>query len=50
VVAAAPARFFSDLPALLGTIVGNGLVLGILLVLLLEHVLMPQPARSQAKG
>ena len=50
VVAAAPARFFSDLPALLGTIVGNGLVLGILLVLLLEHVLIRQPARSQGIG
>jgi len=39
-VAAAPAGFFSALPAWLGTIVGNGLVLGILLVLLLEHVVM----------
>jgi uracil permease len=47
VVAAAPARFLSGLPALLGTIVGNGLVLGILLVLLLEHVLLRQPGRSQ---
>jgi len=39
-VAAAPAGFFSGLPAWLGTIVGNGLVLGILLVLFLEHVVM----------
>ena len=44
-VAAVPAGFFSALPAWLGTIVGNGLVLGILLVLLLEHVVM----RPQAK-
>ncbi len=43
VVAAAPARFFSGLPALLGPVVGNGLVLGILLVLLLEHVVMGPP-------
>jgi uracil permease len=41
-VAAVPAGFFSALPAWLGTIVGNGLVLGILLVLLLEHVVMRQ--------
>jgi len=39
-VAATPAAFFSALPIWLGTIVGNGLVLGILLVLLLEHVLL----------
>jgi uracil permease len=39
-VAATPPGFFSALPAWLGTIVGNGLVLGILLVLLLEHVVM----------
>jgi uracil permease len=39
-VAAVPPGFFSALPAWLGTIVGNGLVLGILLVLLLEHVVM----------
>jgi len=39
-VAAAPTGFFSTLPAWLGTIVGNGLVLGILSVLLLEHVVM----------
>ena len=39
-VAATPAGFFSAFPAWLGTIVGNGLVLGILLVLLLEHVVM----------
>ncbi len=39
-VAAAPAGFFTALPAWIGTIVGNGLVLGILLVLLLEHVIM----------
>jgi len=50
VVAAAPARFFASLPALLGTIVGNGLVLGILLVLLLEHVLMRAGGASQGKG
>ncbi|HTU03361.1 MAG TPA: solute carrier family 23 protein [Candidatus Sulfotelmatobacter sp.] len=39
-VAAAPARFFAGLPAVLGTLLGNGLVLGILLVLVLEHALM----------
>ncbi len=39
-VASAPSGFFSALPAWIGTIVGNGLVVGILLVLLLEHVVM----------
>jgi uracil permease len=39
-VAATPAAFFSALPTWIGTIVGNGLVLGIVLVLLLEHVLL----------
>jgi uracil permease len=39
-VAAAPPGFFSTLPAWIGTIVGNGLVLGILVTLLLEHVVM----------
>ncbi len=39
-VAATPAAFFSTLPTWIGPIVGNGLVLGILLVLLLEHVLL----------
>jgi xanthine/uracil permease len=50
VVAAAPGRFFAGLPALLGTIVGNGLVLGILLVLLLEHIVMGPPRTSQESG
>jgi uracil permease len=50
VVATAPARFFSSFPALLGTIVGNGLVLGILLVLLLEHLLIGQPASGQGNS
>lgn len=50
VVATAPARFFAGLPAVLGTIVGNGLVLGILLVLLLEHVLMGPSQSSQGKA
>jgi hypothetical protein len=50
VLAAAPARFFLGLPAVLETIVGNGLVLGILLVLLLGHVLMGPPQSSQGKG
>ena len=49
-VASAPLRFFAALPALLGTIVGNGLVLGILLVLLLEHVLVPPPGTSRARA
>ncbi len=44
-VAAVPPRFFAGLPAVLGTIVGNGLVLGIVLVLLLEHALMPKGKR-----
>ena len=39
-VAAAPEGFFAALPTWLGTIVGNGLVLGILTVLLLEHVVL----------
>ena len=50
VVAAAPSRFFTSLPALLGTIIGNGLVLGILLVLLLEHVVLCPQAPSQKHG
>ncbi len=41
-VAAVPGRFFAGLPAALGSIAGNGLVLGILLVLLLEHAVMPR--------
>ncbi len=45
VVAAVPPRFFAGIPAVLGTVVGNGLVLGILLVLLLEHGLMPRAKR-----
>jgi xanthine/uracil permease len=43
-VAATPSAFFSALPTWIGTIVGNGLVLGIVLVLLLEHVLLPTRA------
>jgi len=39
-VAAVPPVFLAQFPAWLGTILGNGLVLGIILVLLLEHVLM----------
>jgi uracil permease len=39
-VAVVPPAFFSGFPAWVGTILGNGLVLGIVLVLLLEHLLM----------
>lgn len=39
-VAMVPPVFFSGFPAWVGTILGNGLVLGIVLVLLLEHLLM----------
>ena len=39
-VAAVPPAFFAGFPAWLGTILGNGLVLGIILVLILEHALM----------
>jgi xanthine/uracil permease len=39
-VAVIPPAFFARFPAWLGTIVGNGLVLGIILVLLLEHALL----------
>jgi uracil permease len=39
-VAAIPPAFFAGFPAWLGTILGNGLVLGIILVLSLEHALM----------
>ncbi len=49
-VAAAPARLFAGLPAVVGSIFGNGLVVGILLVLLLEHVLMPRLGESSSKG
>ena len=46
-VAAAPPNFFAGLPAAIGTLVGNGLVLGILAVLLLEHVVMrPAPNKN----
>jgi uracil permease len=40
VVAALPTAFFAAFPAGLGNLVGNGLILGILLVLLLEHALL----------
>jgi uracil permease len=39
-VAVVPQAFFAQFPVWIGTILGNGLVLGIILVLLLEHVLM----------
>jgi len=39
-VAVVPPAFFAQFPVWVGTILGNGLVLGIILVLLLEHVLM----------
>jgi len=39
-VAALPPAFFAEFPAGLGSLVGNGLILGILLVLLLEHGLL----------
>ena len=39
-VASAPPGFFASLPPWLGTIAGNGLVLGIVLVLVLEHGLL----------
>jgi xanthine/uracil permease len=39
-VAALPPSFFAILPASIGVIVGNGLVVGILLVLILEHLLL----------
>jgi uracil permease len=42
-VASAPAGFFAGLPVVAGTILGNGLVLGILLVLALEHGIMRRP-------
>jgi uracil permease len=39
-VAALPSSFYAILPASLGVIVGNGLVVGIVLVLILEHLLL----------
>jgi len=39
-VAALPPAFFAGFPAGLGSLVGNGLILGIFLVLLLEHGLL----------
>jgi uracil permease len=39
-VAASPPSFFANLPTAVGVIMGNGLVVGILLVLLLEHLLL----------
>jgi len=44
VVAALPSAFFAEFPAGLGNLVGNGLILGIVLVLLLEHGLLRAPA------
>jgi uracil permease len=47
VVAALPTTFFTAFPAGLGSLVGNGLILGILLVLLLEHgLLRPNAAKG----
>lgn len=43
-VAAAPPAFFAGLPPWLEAVAGNGLVLGILLVLLLEHALLRDPS------
>lgn len=40
VVAVLPAAFFAGFPAGLGNVAGNGLILGIVLVLLLEHGLL----------
>ena len=39
-VSALPPSFFAILPASIGVIVGNGLVMGIVLVLVLEHLLL----------
>lgn len=39
-VAASPPSFFTILPAAVGVIVSNGLVVGIVLVLILEHLLL----------
>jgi uracil permease len=39
-VSALPSSFYAILPASLGVIVGNGLVVGIVLVLILEHLLL----------
>jgi uracil permease len=39
-VAALPSSFYAILPASIGVIVGNGLVVGIVLVLILEHLLL----------
>jgi uracil permease len=49
-VSAVPPRLLAAFPAVLGTILGNGLVLGILLVLLLEHLLLPPPGRRSTPG
>jgi len=46
VVAAAPSEFFAGLPRTLQLLVSNGLVLGIILVLLLEHLLLRQRPRQ----
>lgn len=48
--AAAPAAFFAKFPSWLATILGNGLVLGILLVLLLEHILLRPRAPEEGTG
>ena len=39
-VSALPPSFFAVLPASIGVIVGNGLVVGIVMVLILEHLLL----------
>ena len=40
VLSALPPAFFAEFPVGLGSLVGNGLILGTLLVLLLEHGLL----------
>jgi uracil permease len=49
-VASVPPGFFAALPPMAGTILGNGLVLGILLVLVLEHGLLRRPPGAAASG
>jgi hypothetical protein len=49
-VASVPPGFFVALPPMAGTILGNGLVLGILLVLVLEHGLLAPGAAASGGG
>jgi xanthine/uracil permease len=41
-----PKQFFQLLPSAIASLVGNGLVMGILLCLFLEHILFPQPKET----